>query len=106
MVRRTEQAFMHLATYRLDALRAVGTDLGPDVSEPTLTPALTTALTERLTDVCVRHAWHIVEFRAHTDRFEILITGIEPDGDDGHTEAAALDAAVYGACAQSAVAVH
>ena len=107
---RGEQCFMHLATYRLDDLRTAETsgsaDLGPDVFEPTITDALATALTERLTDVCVQHGWHIVEICADADRVELLITGLEPEGDDGSSVAAALDAAVYGAGAQSAVAFN
>ena len=96
---RGEQCFMHIATYRLDALRiaeAAGADLGPDVFESEITDTLANALSERLTDVCVQHGWRLVDVHVHPDRMEALVTGVEPAGETGEAVAKALDAAVYG----------
>ena len=107
---------MHLATYRLDALRtaeAAFADLGPDVFESTITDTLANALTERLTYVCVQHGWRLVDVHVHPDRVEALVTGVEPVGENGDDVATALDDAVCGgACRRVArvvspgVAVH
>ena len=94
-----EQCFLHIATYRLDALRiaeAAGADLGPDVFESEITDTLANALSERLTDVCVQHGWRLVDVHVHPDRMEALVTGVEPAGETGEAVAKALDAAVYG----------
>ena len=95
-----EQCFMHLATYRLDALRIAettgGADLGPDVFESEITDTLAEALSERLTDVCVQHGWRLVDVHVHPDRVEALVTGVEPAGETGEALAMALDGAVYG----------
>ena len=96
---RGEQCFMHLATYRLDALQtaeAAGADLGPDVFESEITDTLANALSERLTDVCVQHGWRLVDVHVHPDRMEALVTGVEPSGETGEAVATALDDAVYG----------
>jgi len=111
-----EQCFMHIATYRLDALRtleAADADLGPDVFEATITDTLANVLTERLTDVCVQHDWRLVDVHVHPDRVEALVTGVEPSGETGEAVATALDDAVYGEVSRRAatgaaagVAVH
>ena len=97
---RSEQYFMHLATYHLAVLRAAETsgsaDLGPDVFESEITDTLANALTERLTDVCIQHGWRLVDVHVHPDHVEALVTGVEPAGETGEAVATALDEAVYG----------
>ena len=105
-----EQCFLHIATYRLDALRiaeAAGADLGPDVFESEITDTLANALSERLTDVCVQHGWRLVDVHVHPDRMEALVTGVEPAGETGEAVATALDEAVFqGLAPRDAVAVN
>ena len=76
-----EQCFMHLATYRLDDLRAA--DLGPDVLEAEITPALAETISTRLFAVCEQQGWEVINIATHPDRIEALLVGKEPAGETG-----------------------
>ena len=105
-----EQCFMHLATYRLDALRtaeADGADLGPDVFESEITDTLADVVSTRLANVCSQHGWRLVDVHVHPDRVEALVTGVEVSGETGEAVATALDEAVFqGLAPRDAVAVN
>ena len=95
-----EQCFLHLATYRLDDLRA--TDLGPDVLEVKITPALAETISTRLATVCEQQGWTVINIATHPDHIEALLTGLEPAGETGESVATALDGAVYGGTVRAA----
>ena len=101
MVKRTEQAFMHLATYRLDDLRNAGL-----LTAAEITPALADAISTRLATVCEQQGWEVINIATHPDRIEALLVGKEPAGETGEAVATALDGAVYGGMSPLAVAVH
>ena len=101
MVKRTEQAFMHLATYRLDDLRNAGLLAAAEIP-----PALADDLSARLAAVCEQQGWEIINIATHPDRLEALLAGTEPAGETGEAVATALDEAVYGAGAPSAAAMN
>ena len=105
-----EQRFLHVATYRLADLRAAETTgsahLGSDIFEAEVTPALATTLARRLTDVCAQRGWRLVDVHVHPDCVEALVTGKEPDGENGEGVAKALDGAVYGEVSPRAAAMN